>query len=42
MTEGNIQEQNPDEVLTSRFPTAYTVLFLLIAVIAALTWNTSV
>ena len=38
MTEGNIQEQNPDEVLASRFPTAYTVLFLLIAVIAALTW----
>ena len=38
MTEGNIPEQNPDEVLASRFPTAYTVLFLLIAVIAALTW----
>lgn len=38
MTEGDIPEQNPDEVLASRFPTAYTVLFLLIAVIAALTW----
>src|SRR5690554_5206352 len=38
MTEGNIPEQNPEDVLASRFPTAYTVLFLLIAVIAALTW----
>lgn len=38
MIEGNKQEQNPDELLASRFPTAYTVLFLLIAVIAALTW----
>src|SRR5690554_2577522 len=38
MTEGDIPEQNPDNVLASRFPTAYTVLFLLIAVIAALTW----
>ncbi|GGI93474.1 C4-dicarboxylate ABC transporter [Halopseudomonas pertucinogena] len=38
MIDGNKQEQNPDEVLASRFPTAYTVLFLLIAVIAALTW----
>src|SRR5690554_204640 len=37
MTEGT-PKQNPDEVLASRFPTAYTVLFLLIAVIAALTW----
>ena len=27
-----------DEALESRFPTAYTILFLLIAVIAALTW----
>lgn len=38
MTEEQTQEQNPDEVLASRFPSAYTVLFLLIALLAALTW----
>ena len=38
MTEEHAQEQNPEAALASRFPTAYTVLFLLIAVIAALTW----
>lgn len=38
MSRDNAQEQNPDEVLASRFPTAYTVLFLLIALLAALTW----
>ena len=38
MSGDNSPEQNPDEVLASRFPTAYTVLFLLIALLAALTW----
>lgn len=28
----------PDEITESRFPTAYTILFLLIALVAALTW----
>jgi carbamate kinase len=28
----------PEEDLASRFPTAYTILFLLIALVAALTW----
>src|SRR5690606_3200383 len=33
-----VKQQDTEDVLASRFPTAYTVLFLLIAVVAALTW----
>ena len=28
----------PDPIATSRFPTAYTILFALVVVMAALTW----
>src|SRR5690606_20110456 len=38
MNEGQVKQQDTEDVLASRFPTAYTVLFLLIAVVAALTW----
>ncbi|WP_205342379.1 YfcC family protein [Denitrificimonas caeni] len=31
-------EQNIEQTLSSRFPTAYTILFLLIILVAALTW----
>ena len=38
MAEENASAQNSEEDLTSRFPTAYTILLLLIVLIAALTW----
>ena len=34
----NAPIQNPEEDLATRFPTAYTILFLLIILVAALTW----
>lgn len=38
MAEENTTAQNPEEDLTSRFPTAYTILLLLIVLVAALSW----
>lgn len=38
MVEENTPVQTPEEELTSRFPTAYTILLLLIVLVAALTW----
>ena len=38
MTMENAPIQNPEEDLATRFPTAYTILFLLIILVAALTW----
>ncbi|WP_227537905.1 YfcC family protein [Marinobacter vulgaris] len=38
MTDEPTPETNPEEDLETRFPTAYTILFLLIIVVAALTW----
>lgn len=32
------QQQETEKALSSRFPTAYTILFLLIIFVAALTW----
>ncbi len=34
----SVQDDAPEPDLQSRFPTAYTILFLLIVVVAALTW----
>ncbi|WP_228260712.1 YfcC family protein [Marinobacter orientalis] len=38
MTDDKSSTSNPEEELETRFPTAYTILFLLIIVVAALTW----
>ncbi|EEX08467.1 C4-dicarboxylate anaerobic carrier [Ruegeria lacuscaerulensis ITI-1157] len=38
MTPSPDPQDNPEPGLVSRFPTAYTILFLLIAFVAALTW----
>jgi len=38
LTMENAPIQNPEEDLATRFPTAYTILFLLIILVAALTW----
>ncbi|QCF27130.1 YfcC family protein [Hydrocarboniclastica marina] len=38
MAKENSPPSNPEEELTSRFPTAYSILFLLIVLVAALTW----
>lgn len=38
MTEENKAAQNPEDDLATRFPTAYTILLLLIVLVAALTW----
>ncbi|PXX93633.1 C4-dicarboxylate ABC transporter [Marinobacter vulgaris] len=38
VTDEPTPETNPEEDLETRFPTAYTILFLLIIVVAALTW----
>lgn len=38
MAEESASAQNLEQDLTSRFPTAYTILLLLIVLIAALTW----
>ncbi|MDY0249548.1 MAG: YfcC family protein [Pseudomonas sp.] len=38
MTESSKQPQTIEKTLSSRFPTAYTILFLLIIFVAALTW----
>ena len=38
MTTENTPSQSPEEDLATRFPTAYTILFLLIILVAALTW----
>mgnify|MGYP003639671264 FL=1 len=38
MTMENTPTKNPEEDLATRFPTAYTILFLLIILVAALTW----
>lgn len=38
MTEETMQRDDPAQELSSRFPTAYTILFLLIVFVAALTW----
>ena len=38
MAEENASAQNSEEDLASRFPTAYTILLLLIVLVAALTW----
>ena len=38
MTTENTPTQSPEEDLATRFPTAYTILFLLIILVAALTW----
>ena len=35
---GPTQQQETEKALSSRFPTAYTILFLLIIFVAALTW----
>ncbi|NMT62201.1 YfcC family protein [Marinobacter orientalis] len=38
VTDDKSSTSNPEEELETRFPTAYTILFLLIIVVAALTW----
>jgi uncharacterized ion transporter superfamily protein YfcC len=38
VTTENTPTQSPEEDLATRFPTAYTILFLLIILVAALTW----
>jgi uncharacterized ion transporter superfamily protein YfcC len=38
MTDKSTPEDDPAQELSSRFPTAYTILFLLIILVAALTW----
>ncbi|WP_339752397.1 YfcC family protein [uncultured Marinobacter sp.] len=38
MTEDEKPPENPENDLASRFPTAYTILFILIIFVAALTW----
>lgn len=38
MTDEKLPASNPEEDLATRFPTAYTILFLLIILVAALTW----
>ena len=38
MAEENASAQNSEEDLASRFPAAYTILLLLIVLVAALTW----
>lgn len=38
MTDEQPPSSNPEDDLTTRFPTAYTILFLLIILIAGLTW----
>ncbi|MBD3896930.1 YfcC family protein [Halomonas sp. ML-15] len=38
MADKNSPAPNPEDDLASRFPTAYTILFLLIILVAALTW----
>jgi len=38
MSNDKLPSSNPEDDLATRFPTAYTILFLLIILIAALTW----
>jgi uncharacterized ion transporter superfamily protein YfcC len=38
MTDEKPPSSNPEDDLTTRFPTAYTILFLLIILVAGLTW----
>lgn len=38
MTEDEKSPENPETDLASRFPTAYTILFGLIILVASLTW----
>src|SRR5690606_9502659 len=38
MTDETEMPSDPEQDLSSRFPTAYTILFLLIVLVAALTW----
>ncbi|MGP9652866.1 YfcC family protein [Halomonas sp. AOP35-4E-18] len=38
MTDKKLTPTNPEEDLATRFPTAYSILFLLIILVAALTW----